>query len=71
MESPKTGILLLALLAFTTVSGAFLGWSMRPKAAPAEQVSPATRSPVGVSGATIEIPLSAGTNSEKQPSSSQ
>jgi hypothetical protein len=71
MESPKTGILLLALLAFTTVSGAFLGWTLRPKAAPAEEVSPGTRSPVGVSGATIEIPLSAGPNPEKPTSSDQ
>lgn len=71
MESPKTGIVLLVLVAFTTASGAFLGWTMRPKAAPAEVVMPASELPVGVSGAAIEIPAPAGPNTEKRLLSGQ
>jgi len=71
MESPKTGIVLLALVAFTTASGAFLGWTMRPKAAPVEVAKPATGLPIGVSGAAIETPAPAGPNTEKLPSSGQ
>jgi hypothetical protein len=32
MESPRTGILLLALVAVTTAAGGFLGWTLRPPA---------------------------------------
>lgn len=30
MESPKTGILILVMLAVTTLAGGFLGWTVRP-----------------------------------------
>lgn len=43
-ESPKTGIVILALLALATLLGGLLGWSMRPlsilaEAAPTPPVS--------------------------------
>ena len=43
-ESPKTGMVILALLALATVLGGLLGWSMRPlpvlvEAAPTPPVS--------------------------------
>ena len=71
MESPKTGIVLLMLVAFTTASGAFLGWTMRPKPAPVEVVRPAAELSVGVAGTTIETPAPAGTNTEKRLLSGQ
>ena len=40
MESPKTGIALLVLVAITTASGALLGWTLRPPATPAEAPKP-------------------------------
>jgi len=45
MESPKTGIILLSLVAITTASGAFLGWTLRPPALPAEMAKPAAEMP--------------------------
>jgi hypothetical protein len=48
MESPKTGIILLVLLAVTTASGAFLGWTLRPPALPVEAANPAAATPADV-----------------------
>lgn len=46
MESPKTGIILLALVAITTASGAFLGWTLRPPAVLIEKANPLAETPV-------------------------
>lgn len=41
MESPKTGILILAAVALTTIAGAWIGWQLRqPKAAPVAASQP-------------------------------
>jgi hypothetical protein len=45
MESPKTGIVLLALVAVTAASGGFLGWTLRPPAVLVEMAKPATETP--------------------------
>ncbi|NTV70612.1 MAG: hypothetical protein HGA71_10745 [Azonexaceae bacterium] len=37
-ESPRTGIILLVLVAVTTASGGFLGWTSRGQAAPVQVV---------------------------------
>ena len=44
-ESPKTGMVILALLALATVLGGLLGWSMRPVSAAGES---APTAPVSV-----------------------
>ncbi|MGB4064484.1 MAG: hypothetical protein WBK19_11730 [Azonexus sp.] len=55
MESPKTGLILLALVAVTTASGAFLGWTLRPPAEPVEAVKPVAETPVD-SPASLKVP---------------
>lgn len=55
MESPRTGIVLLVLVAVSTAAGGFLGWTLRPPVVPVEAVKPAPATPVG---ATAEAPAS-------------
>jgi hypothetical protein len=55
MESPKTGIALLALVAITTASGAFLGWMLRPPAVSVEAAKPVAETP-GDAPASLRIP---------------
>jgi len=50
MESPKKGIILLALLAITTASGAFLGLSLRPPAVAVDVAKPVTETPADSPG---------------------
>lgn len=45
MESPRTGIVLLVLVAISTASGAFLGWTLRPPAVHVEAAKPAAETP--------------------------
>jgi hypothetical protein len=45
MKSAKTGIVLLALVAISTASGIFLGWTPQPPAVPVESVMPAPEMP--------------------------
>ena len=64
MESPKTGIILLALVAVTTASGGFLGWTLRPPAVQVEKAKPVVETPAdapclncqGDTPATIKSP---------------
>jgi hypothetical protein len=69
MESPRAGIILLALVAVTTASGTFLGWTMRPQASPLKVARPVSESPVGVPGAAIETLSATEPISEKRPTS--
>jgi len=55
MESPKTGLILLALVAITTASGAFLGWTLRPPAAPVEVAKTVAETPVDAP-ASLRVP---------------
>lgn len=55
MESPKTGLVLLALVAISTASGAFLGWTLRPPAMPVEAVKPVAETPADVP-AGLKVP---------------
>ncbi|MBS1144624.1 MAG: hypothetical protein H6R14_2030 [Proteobacteria bacterium] len=67
MESPKTGILLLALVAATTASGALLGWHLRPPAASVEAAKPAAE----VSDRAMESPVPGAPGSDKPPAAAQ
>jgi hypothetical protein len=55
MESPKTGVLLLALVAVTTAAGGFLGWTRRP--------------PTVAKTATLAAPIDRGEPISLQPAS--
>ncbi|MBT9523208.1 MAG: hypothetical protein IV101_20210 [Dechloromonas sp.] len=55
MESPKTGLILLALVAITTASGAFLGWTLQPPAVPVEAAKPVADAPVEAP-ASLKVP---------------
>jgi hypothetical protein len=48
MESSRTGLILLALVAIATVSGAFLGWTLRLPAIPAEAAKTVAETPADV-----------------------
>lgn len=45
MESPKTGILLLALLALATASGGLLGWNLGPPPVETSSTQPVSEMP--------------------------